>query len=56
MATLWTSPFPAYVPAFVKSRALGYALSAMFGVGVCLLLAIFAQSRLRAQTRTEQVT
>lgn len=54
MATLWTSPFPAYAPAFVKSQTLGYFLSAMFGVGVCLLIALFAQSRLRA--RGEQVT
>jgi cobalt/nickel transport system permease protein len=55
MATVWTSPFPAYAPAFVKSRALGYMLSAMFGIGVCLLLALFAQSRLQAQARTEHV-
>jgi cobalt/nickel transport system permease protein len=56
MATVWTSPFPAYAPAFVKSRALGYLLSAMFGVGVCLLIALLAQSRLRAHPRTEQAT
>lgn len=54
MATIWTSPFPAYAPAFVKNRALGYLLSAMFGVGVCLLIALLAQGRLR--TRGEQVT
>jgi cobalt/nickel transport system permease protein len=53
MATIWTSPFPAYAPAFVRSQALGYLLSAMFGVGACLLIALFAQSRLR--TRGEQV-
>jgi len=56
MATVWTSPFPAYAPAFVKSRALGYVLSAMFGVGICLLIALFAQSRLRPQSRPEEVT
>jgi cobalt/nickel transport system permease protein len=56
MATVWTSPFPAYAPAFVKSRALGYLLSAMFGVGVCLLIALFAQSRLRAHPRPGQAT
>lgn len=43
MATIWTAPFPAYAPAFVKSPALGYLLSAMFGVGVCLLIALFAK-------------
>lgn len=54
LATLWTSPFPAYAPAFVKSRLLGYLLSAMFGVGVCLLIALLAQAALRA--RSEQTT
>jgi cobalt/nickel transport system permease protein len=56
MATIWTSPFPEYAPAFVKSRALGYVLSAMFGVGVCLVIAIFAQSRLRARPVPERLT
>ncbi|MFZ0707493.1 MAG: cobalt transporter CbiM [Candidatus Korobacteraceae bacterium] len=56
LATIWTSPFPAYAPAFVRSRTLGYLLSAMFGVGVCLLIALLAQSRLRAHPRPEQVT
>jgi cobalt/nickel transport system permease protein len=56
MASLWTSPFPAYAPGFVKSRTLGYLLSAMFGVGVCLLIALIAQSRMRARLRSEQVT
>jgi cobalt/nickel transport system permease protein len=53
MASLWTSPFPAYAPAFVRSRALGYLLSAMFGVGVCLLIALLAQSGVRSRPRKE---
>ena len=56
MATVWTSPFPAYAPAFVKSRTLGYLLSAMFGVGVCLLIALFAQGLLRTHSHPEEVT
>lgn len=56
MTTVWTSPFPAYAPTFVKSRALGYLLSAMFGVGVCLLIALFVQGRLRAYSRPERAT
>ena len=40
LANLWTAPFPAYAPAFVKSRGFGYLLSAMFGVGI--LLAVLA--------------
>ncbi len=53
MASLWTSPFPAYAPAFVRSRALGYLLSAMFGVGVCLLITLLAQRRSRNRLRKE---
>jgi cobalt/nickel transport system permease protein len=56
LATLWTSPFPAYAPAFVKSATLGYLLSAMFGVGVCLLIALLAQAALHARTHREQRT
>jgi cobalt/nickel transport system permease protein len=53
LSRLWTAPFPAYAPAFVKSAATGYLLSAMFGVGVCLLIGLFAQSQLRR--RPEQI-
>ena len=56
IATIWTSPFPAYAPAFVKSRMLGYLLSGMFGVGVCLLIAVLAQGRFRGQITPEQLT
>ena len=38
LANLWTAPFPAYAPGFVKSRAFGYLLSAMFAVGFLLSL------------------
>jgi cobalt/nickel transport system permease protein len=43
LANLWTAPFPAYVPTFVKSPGFGYLLSAMFGVGLLLLLSLFVQ-------------
>jgi len=43
LASLWTAPFPAYAPAFVKSAAFGYLLSAMFGVGILLSLSLLAQ-------------
>jgi len=55
LATLWTSPFPAYAPAFVRSPALGYLLSAMFGAGVCLLIALLAQAGLR-RSHSEQAS
>jgi cobalt/nickel transport system permease protein len=54
MASVWTSPFPSYAPAFVRSAALGYLLSAMFGVGICVFIALLAQERLRARPRLEQ--
>lgn len=44
LSTLWTAPFPDYAPKFVKSSSFGYLLSAMFGVGVLLLLSQCVQS------------
>ena len=43
LANLWTAPFPAYAPGFVKSSAFGYLLSAMFGVGFLLSLSLLVQ-------------
>jgi cobalt/nickel transport system permease protein len=43
LAKLWTAPFPAYAPAFVKSARFGYLLSAMFAVGLLLLVSLVAQ-------------
>lgn len=40
LSSIWTAPFPGYAPRFVKSAAVGYALSAMFGVGAVILLAL----------------
>jgi cobalt/nickel transport system permease protein len=54
LSTVWTSPFPAYAPAFVKSATTGYLLSAMFGVGFFLLIALLAQSGLRRPTGSER--
>ncbi len=56
MASLWTSPFPAYAPRFVKSAALGYLLSASFGVGVFLLIGLLAQRGWRRRSNPEEVT
>lgn len=38
LSSVWTAPFPGYAPRFVKSAAVGYALSAMFGAGALILL------------------
>jgi cobalt/nickel transport system permease protein len=43
LSSLWTAPFPAYAPTFVKSRRFGYFLSAMFTVGIVLLLSLAMQ-------------
>jgi len=37
LSALWTAPFPAYAPAFIHNPALGYLLSAVFGVGVLMV-------------------
>jgi len=52
LANLWTAPFPAYAPAFVKSAAFGYLLSAMFGVGFLLSLSLLAQHYLARRRAT----
>jgi cobalt/nickel transport system permease protein len=52
LSSLWTAPFPAYAPEFVKSRAFGYLLSAVFGVGLVLLLSQVVQSWLQRRRET----
>lgn len=44
LSKLWTAPFPAYAPRFVRSRSFGYLLSAMFGVGILLCVSLVAQA------------
>ncbi len=43
LSKLWTAPFPAYAPGFVRSRSFGYLLSAMFGIGLLLCFSLVAQ-------------
>ncbi len=40
--SVWTAPFPQYAPAFVRRPAVGYALSAMFGSGLIILVFLVA--------------
>lgn len=54
LANLWTAPMPAYVPHFVRSAAFGYLLSAMFGVGLILAVALLAQRILRSVHQSEK--
>jgi cobalt/nickel transport system permease protein len=53
LANLWTAPFPAYAPGFVKSRGFGYLLSAMFAVGVLLALSLLLQRWGQRRARAE---
>lgn len=54
LASVWTAPFPAYAPAFIRSEPFGYLLSAMFGVGIFLCLALVSVWVARRRERAEQ--
>jgi cobalt/nickel transport system permease protein len=38
LSSLWTAPFGRYAPPYIRSAAFGYLLSAMFGMGVIMLV------------------
>lgn len=40
LSAIWTAPFPNYSPSFIRKPAFGYLLSAMFGIGIIILLSI----------------
>ncbi|HUB77517.1 MAG TPA: cobalt transporter CbiM [Bryobacteraceae bacterium] len=42
LSSIWTAPFPAYAPRFLRSASFGYFLSAAFGSGLIVLLAVAA--------------
>ncbi len=50
LAAFWTAPLPGYAPAFLRSAAMGYLLSALFGLGI-LVLAVVALQLLVDRTR-----
>jgi cobalt/nickel transport system permease protein len=50
--SVWTAPFPQYAPSFVRRPAVGYALSAMFGSGIIMLVMLIA-GMLAARGRTD---
>jgi cobalt/nickel transport system permease protein len=53
LSSAWTAPWAGYAPDFVRSPAVGYALSAMFGVGLVVLVSegIGRLVRLRREAR-----
>jgi cobalt/nickel transport system permease protein len=59
LSAAWTAPLPDYAPPFLRSAAVGYALSAMFGVGMVILavtgMAALLQLRRRDRTADETV-
>jgi cobalt/nickel transport system permease protein len=52
LSTAWTAPFPNYAPQFVKSPSFGYLLSAMFGVGLLLVMSLVVQTYLGRKRTT----
>jgi cobalt/nickel transport system permease protein len=47
LSSVWTAPFPAYAPPFLRSAPFGYLLSATFGAGLILLGALAAGRAVR---------
>ena len=52
LATVWTAPLPDYAPPLLRSPALGYVLSAMFGVGLIVLATSGVTALLRLRRRS----
>jgi cobalt/nickel transport system permease protein len=43
LSTVWTAPFARYAPPLVRNASFGYLLSAMFGVGLIVLICMAAR-------------
>jgi cobalt/nickel transport system permease protein len=43
LAAVWTAPLPDYAPAFLRSSAMGYIVSALVGVGLIVLAGVALQ-------------
>ena len=52
LSSIWTAPFPAYAPRFLRSQSFGYFLSAAFGSGLILLAAVVLDSVVSARRRS----
>jgi cobalt/nickel transport system permease protein len=50
LSGLWTAPFPAYAPRFLRHPTTGYLLSAMFGVGILMSASLVAAARSKRQS------
>ena len=56
LSTIWTAPFPGYAPKFVRSPRFGYLLSAMFGVGLLLVISLITGPAIRKTLTRELPT
>jgi cobalt/nickel transport system permease protein len=52
LASVWTAPLPDYAPPFLRSPAVGYVLSAMFGAGLVVLSVTGLTALLRLRQRS----
>jgi cobalt/nickel transport system permease protein len=52
LSSIWTAPFPAYAPRFLRNQSFGYFLSAAFGSGLILLAAVALDWVLAARRRS----
>ena len=50
-SSIWTAPFPSYAPGFIKSPTFGYLLSAMFGVGIIVVISLITRTVSRKESR-----
>lgn len=54
LGLIWTAPIPDYAPSFLRSQAFGYAMSAMFGVGLILLMFLLISWLARLRRKKNQ--
>ncbi|MBV9998482.1 MAG: cobalt transporter CbiM [Verrucomicrobia bacterium] len=54
LSSIWTAPMPDYAPPFLKSKGLGYVLSAMAGTGLIILACLLIDALLRPGSRRSQ--
>ena len=55
LSTVWTAPFARYAPPYVANPAFGYLLSAMFGVGIVIVVS-FGVGRIAARRAAGQAS
>jgi cobalt/nickel transport system permease protein len=50
LSAVWTAPMPDYAPPFLKSKELGYIMSAMLGTGLIILAVVLVDALLRLRS------